>query len=51
MGTPHIMMGSTMRPALTASCQKTPPSSLTGRQRDDTSSFSVSLFFLFSSLF
>ncbi len=44
MVTLHIMMGSTMRPAPTASCPKTPPSSLTAGQRDDTFSSLVSLF-------
>lgn len=36
------MMGSTMRPALTVSCLKTPPSFLMERRRADTSSSSVS---------
>lgn len=40
----HIMMGSTMRPAPTASCPKTPPSSLTASQRDDTFSSLVRFF-------
>lgn len=40
----HIMMGSTMRRALTASCPKTPPSSLMESLRDDTFSSSVRLF-------
>ena len=45
MVTLHIMMGSTMRPAPTASCPKTPPSFLTASQRDDTFSSLVRLFF------
>lgn len=44
MVTLPIMTGSTMRPAATASCLKTPLSSLTASQRGDTSSCSVSRF-------
>lgn len=49
MVTLHIMMGSTMRPVMTASCLKTLPYFQTASQRDDTSSSSVSFFFSFSS--
>lgn len=44
MATLLIMMENTMRRAPTASCLKTPPSSLTASPRDDTFSSTVSLF-------
>lgn len=46
MATLHIMMGNTTRPALTASCLKTPPSSLTEKPKDGIYFSSVSLNFL-----
>lgn len=42
MVTLHITMESTTRPVPTASCQKTPPSSLTASPRDDIFTSSVS---------